>query len=93
MQHIRYTDDVGTHGFVRSPEGMIASFDPPTEATGCLSPGNPFGLSPAVFPTRINQQGVITGWCFTGNPGELCAIWMGTLPVILRGTPISFGGR
>jgi hypothetical protein len=55
-----YSDNSGSHGFVRSPEGMITSFDPPT-VTSCSLPFAGF----AAFTTSINQEGVITGWCVT----------------------------
>jgi uncharacterized membrane protein len=44
------------HGFVRSPEGMITSFD----AVNVCYPGT-------VKPASINKEGVITGWCYLAN--------------------------
>jgi hypothetical protein len=59
-----YSDNSGSHGFVRSPEGMITSFDVPKGIEfGCLFPG-----FSRVFSTSINQEGVITGFCFNGTP-------------------------
>jgi hypothetical protein len=54
-----YTSGTGTvsitgqHGFVRSPDGTITSFDPPFCVTSQSS----------IIPAGINQQGVITGSC------------------------------
>jgi hypothetical protein len=62
-----YSDNSGVHGFVRSPEGIITSFDPPNEIGG-------FG--PATFPTSINQEGVITGWCHIGSPATYSIGWV-----------------
>jgi hypothetical protein len=56
-----YANDTGTHGFVRSPEGVITSFDPPFPPTSCPT-AVPF-LGGQTFPTSINDNGVITGYC------------------------------
>jgi len=64
-----YSDNSGTHGFVRSPEGIITSFDPAGDDTVCFNFIFPSGGAPNVFPTSINQEGVITGFCNTGSPG------------------------
>jgi hypothetical protein len=60
-------DNSGVHGFVRSPEGIITSFDVPNEPF--LSP---FGAN----PTSINEEGVITGWCFQGGIGTFSFGWV-----------------
>jgi hypothetical protein len=52
-----YSDNSGVHGFVRSPEGIITSFDPALFT--CLKKDS------SVFPTSINQEGVITGFCYS----------------------------
>ena len=56
-----YRDNSGSHGFVRSPEGIITSFDlPPSENV-------PISSCNALLPTSINQEGVITGFCNAGS--------------------------
>jgi len=62
LQHTAGANGKQVHGFVRSPEGMITSFDPANESTVCSA--SPLG--PQV--TSINDNGVITGWCFVGSP-------------------------
>ena len=59
-----YADASGTsgHNFVRAPGGSITSFDPPSPPPPGLFCGGP------AFPTSINGNGVIIGWCFTGVP-------------------------
>jgi hypothetical protein len=56
-----YRDNSGSHGFVRSPEGIITSFDLPSSEIffpyPCLD----------LLPTSINQEGVITGFCNAGS--------------------------
>jgi hypothetical protein len=48
-----YFDTSSSHAFVRSPEGMITSFD----ALNVCYPGG-------ARATSINKGGVITGWCY-----------------------------
>src|SRR5262249_52276854 len=62
-----YSDNSKVHGFVRSPEGIITSFDPPLAS--CLQPPS------SVLPTSINQEGVITGFCY-GNSLTLVDAWV-----------------
>jgi hypothetical protein len=58
-----YRDNSGSHGFVRSPEGIITSFDLPS-----LENVFPFPLVCLdLLPTSINQEGVITGFCNAGS--------------------------
>ena len=47
-----YTNDAGTHGFVRAPDGSVTSFDPLPGV--CLFP--PF-TRPITNPTSINDDG------------------------------------
>ncbi|MBV9396707.1 MAG: hypothetical protein JO062_01925 [Bryobacterales bacterium] len=59
-----YVDSSGTSGqnFVRAPDGSITSFVPlPTPVLGFFCGGS-------AFPTSINNNGAIVGWCFTGVP-------------------------
>ena len=48
------------HDFVRSPGGSITIFDPPT-TLGCGDPTTP------AQPTSMNDKGVITGFCRSGD--------------------------
>jgi hypothetical protein len=56
------TDTGSGHNFVRLPSGSIFPFDPPSP------PPNGFFCSGSGFRTSINDNGLITGWCFTGAP-------------------------
>jgi hypothetical protein len=71
-----YSDNGGTHGFVRSPEGIITSFDPPSEPGGVPTSCLASPLGPATYSMSINQEGVITGWCHIGSPGTYSIGWV-----------------
>jgi hypothetical protein len=51
--------DNNIHGFVRSPEGKISSFDAPAADTS--------GSGLGTFPVSINDQGEITGYYIDAN--------------------------
>src|SRR5215469_9230525 len=60
-------------GFVRSAQGTITSLDPNiTEPTLCSPP--PSG--PQVYPTSINRDGVITGYCYVYPLGRMAQGWI-----------------
>jgi hypothetical protein len=58
-------------GFVRSPEGTIAMFVPPF----CTSTINDTLIN-NIFPTSINDEGVITGYCLSTSPSVSRLGWV-----------------
>jgi hypothetical protein len=47
-----------SHGFVRTPDGWITTFD---------APGTGASAYQGTYPYGLNQEGAITGWCIDAS--------------------------